>query len=70
VLNVAVNGAVADNVPLPIRVAPSRKLTVPVGVPEPGAVTVTVAVNVTLCPKTDGFADEAIVVVVPHLFTT
>jgi hypothetical protein len=47
VLNVAVNGAVADSVPLPITVAPSRKLTVPVGF---AIVTLlaTVAVKVTL----------------------
>jgi hypothetical protein len=51
-------------------VAPSRKLTAPVGVPAPGATTVTVAVNVTLWPKTDGLADEARVVVVFALLTT
>ncbi len=69
VLKVAVNGAVADNVPLPITVTPSRKLTVPAGLPAPGATTATVAVNVTLCPKTDGFTDEATVVVVLALLT-
>ncbi len=63
------NGAVADKVPLPITVAPSRKFTVPVGLPAPGATTVTVAVKVTLCPKTDGFTDEATVVVVLALLT-
>jgi len=47
VLKVHVNGAEAGNVQLPITVAPSRKFTVPVGDPAPGAVTVTVAVNVT-----------------------
>jgi hypothetical protein len=51
-------------------VAPSRKLTVPVGDPAPGAFTVTVAVNVTDWPKTDGLADEARVVVVFALLTT
>ncbi len=66
---VAVNGEVADKVPLPITVTPSRKFTVPVGVPAPGATIATVAVNVTLCPKTDGFTDEATVVVVLALFT-
>ena len=35
--------------------------TVPVGVPEPD---VTLAVNTTFCPKTDGAADEDTVVVV------
>jgi len=44
-------------------VAPSRKVTVPVGVATV-VLPVTVAVKVTLCPKTDGLADEATVVVV------
>src|SRR5947209_4130922 len=39
-------------------VAPSLKSTVPVGVPPPGEVAVTVAVKVKFCPKTDGLADE------------
>ena len=34
-------------VPVPRLVAPSRKVTVPVGVPVPGATAVTVAVKVT-----------------------
>ena len=50
-----------DSVPLPIETPLSRKVTVPVGVPEPGPVTV--AVNVTLWPNTDGLSDEASVVV-------
>jgi hypothetical protein len=40
---------------LPITVEPSLKLTVPVGVPAPP---VTVAVNVTDCPKAEGFWEE------------
>ena len=44
-------------VPVPIVAAPSLNVTVPVGVPAPGAVAVTVAVNVTDWPKTDGFAE-------------
>jgi len=36
------------------RVVPSKKETVPVGVPAPGALGVTVAVKVTDWPKTDG----------------
>src|SRR5580693_2009790 len=32
-------------------VAPSLKATVPAGVPEPGALAVTVAVKVTFCPN-------------------
>jgi hypothetical protein len=34
------------------------KVTIPVAVPLPGATALTVAVNVTGCPKTDGLADE------------
>jgi hypothetical protein len=49
---------------VPSVVAPSRKVTVPVGVPEPGLVTETVAVNVTLCPGVDGLADDTSAVVV------
>ena len=40
---------------LPITVEPSLKLTVPVGMPE---APVTVAVNVTDCPKAEGFWEE------------
>ncbi len=47
-----------------IVAAPSLNWTVPVGVPLPGAVTLTVAVNVTLCPKTDGLAFDMTAVVV------
>jgi hypothetical protein len=43
---------------------PLRKVTVPVGVPDPGELAVTVIVKVTGWPKTDGFADEVIVRVV------
>jgi hypothetical protein len=57
------------SVPVPRLVAPSRKVTVPVGVPAPGAFTVTVAVSVTACPNTEGFAEEATVVAVDALFT-
>jgi hypothetical protein len=70
VLNVQLKGAAAGNVQLPIVVVPSRKLTVPPGLPAPGATTATVAVNVTLWPKTDGLGDEARVVVVFALLTT
>jgi hypothetical protein len=42
------------------------KVTVPVGVPGPGDVTV--AVNVIACPYMDGFGDEASVVVVEFKF--
>jgi hypothetical protein len=53
-----------------MTVAPSRKFTVPVGVPAPGLTTATVAVKVTLCPKTDGLTDDARLVVVLALLTT
>ena len=42
----------------------SVKSMVPVGVPEPGELEVTVAVKVTCWPVTEGFTDEVIVVVV------
>jgi hypothetical protein len=48
---------------------PSLNRIVPVGVPDPGEVAVTVAVNVTDWPVTDGFAEEATAVVVAALFT-
>jgi hypothetical protein len=53
----------------PKEVAPSFKVTVPVGVPLPGATTATVAVNVTAWPKCDGFGEEVSVVVVADLLT-
>src|SRR5437773_1393370 len=55
--------------PLPSVVAPSLHVTVPDGVPGPGAVTRSVAVSVSLCPHTDGFALDASTVVVAALFT-
>ena len=45
-----------SSVPVPRLVAPSEKVTVPAGVPAPGATTVTVAVSVTGWPKADGLA--------------
>jgi len=57
-------------VPVPSVVDPSLNVTVPVGVPEPGAVAVTVAVSVTDCPKTDGLTDEMTAVEVLALLTT
>ena len=52
------------------RVAvPLLKVTVPVGVPVPGAVAVTVAVNVTDWPYTDGLADELSAVESPSVLT-
>jgi hypothetical protein len=49
---------------VPTVVVPSLKVTVPPGVPAPGATTLTVAVNVTDWPKTEGLADDATPVVV------
>jgi hypothetical protein len=63
-----VNGAAAGNEQLPITVAPSRKFTVPVGFTTV-VLPVTVAVKVTDCPNTDGFADDARIVVVLALLT-
>ena len=56
--------------PEPFRVAvprvlgPSLKVTVPVGMPPPGLLAVTVAVKVTDCPDTEGLAEELTNVVV------
>ena len=46
---------------MPSMVAPSLKVTVPVGVPAPE---LTVAVNVTDCPETEGLGEEASAVLV------
>jgi len=54
----------ADRVPDPRRVAPSKKLTVPVAVPAPGETALTVAVKVTDCPKTEGLVEDVNTVVV------
>src|SRR5439155_55691 len=52
-------------VPVSRVLRPSLKVTVPVGVPPPGLFAVTVAVKVTDCPDTDGWAEEVRPVVVP-----
>jgi hypothetical protein len=68
VVNVAfpdVMGTVAARV-----TAPSVKVTLPVGVPAPGATAATVAVKVTTWPKTDGLTVELSVVLEDALFTT
>jgi hypothetical protein len=67
VLNVA---EPALSAPLPKVVAPSLNVTVPVAVPVPGATVLTVAVNVTDCPNTEGFTDDTTAVVVLAAFTT
>ena len=48
---------------------PSLNVTVPVGVPVAGNTAATVAVNVTVWPDSDGFADEVRPVVVLAWFT-
>jgi hypothetical protein len=58
------------SVPAPIGLPPSRKVTVPVGVPAPGATGETVAVNITDWPETEGLTDEVTAVVVFALLTT
>src|ERR1043166_1915487 len=51
------------------EVAPSLKVTVPVGVPPAGETALTVAVIVTDWPKTDGWAEEARVTALLALLT-
>ena len=54
-----------DRLAVPRRVAPSKNCTVPVGVPDPGLLAATVAVNVTQLPKVNpGGEDEEVVMVV------
>jgi hypothetical protein len=50
-------------VPVPIVLTPSLNVTVPEGVPDPGATGLTVAVKVTVWPDTEGLADELSAVV-------
>src|SRR5439155_22484695 len=61
---------VASSVPLPRVVPPSLKVSVPLGVPAPGATAVTVAVKVTGWPAPTGLGEEESVVVVAAWFTT
>ena len=71
VANVAVPDASAT--PPGVRsvlVVVSKKSTVPVGVPEPGALAATVAVNVTACPRFAKPGDAVAAVVVLSLLTT
>jgi hypothetical protein len=53
--------------PVPSAVAPSKKVTVPVGVP--GVVAVTVAVSVTVPPATEGFTSAVSMVEVESCIT-
>ena len=54
---------------VPRLTAPSCSVTDPVGIAVAGALTETVMVNVTVCPRVDGFADELTFVVVVALLT-
>ena len=47
---------------LPMETPLSSKVTVPVGVPAPGARALTVAVNVTVWPNTDGLTEDTTLV--------
>jgi len=51
---------------VPMVDAPSKSVTVPVGVP---VVALTVTEKVTACPNTVGFLEEATDVVAPAVFT-
>ena len=59
--------ALFTKVPWPMLVPPSEKITWPVEVPR--LLLVTVAVNMTLWPHTEGLTADASVVVVLALFT-
>jgi hypothetical protein len=53
-----------DSVTIPREVPPLKNSTDPVAVPAPGETGATVAVNVTDCPKTEGFTEDVNAVVV------
>ena len=57
------------SVPVPNTVAPFLNVTVPVGVPLPGATAATVAVNVTDWSNTEGLCDEITLVELAALLT-
>jgi len=52
------------NATVPSAVVPSLNVTLPVGVPTPGATTLTVVLKVTAWPNTDGLSEELTVVAV------
>jgi len=58
-----------DSVPVPIEMPPSRNVTVPVGVPAPGATAFTIAVKVIAWPNTVGLTDEVTELEDEALFT-
>ncbi len=55
----------ALNVLVASELVPSLNVTVPVGVPDPGATALTFAANTIDCPKTVGLVEEVSMVVVP-----
>ena len=57
------------SVAVPRVTAPSTKLTIPVGVPEPGTTADTVAMKVTDWPNTVGFKEDAVVAELLALLT-
>lgn len=57
------------SVAVPTVAAPFFNVTDPVGVPVPGAIVVTVIVNVTGLPKVDGFGEEVSFVMLAALLT-
>jgi len=54
---------------LPAGLPSSRNCTVPLGMPMPGAATLTVAVKLTFCPDTEGLTEELTTVRVLALAT-
>src|SRR5580700_3328229 len=59
VSHVAISAPVTACVAHPAMIVPpSRNATVPVGAPDPGATTLTVAAMATVCPVTDGFTED------------
>ena len=69
-LTVLVATPLATTAGLPTLLPSILNWTVPVGVPAPGAVAVTVAVNCTACPKTEGLMSAVMPVDVPAWLTT
>jgi hypothetical protein len=58
-----------ESVAVPRVVAPSKNVTVPVGVPAPGATALTVAMNTTDWPNTEGFTVDVTAVELDAWFT-
>lgn len=59
----------AVNATGPSGVAPSKNFTVPIGIPTPGAIGETVAVNVTACPGLAGLTELVTIVSVAARLT-